>query len=237
MTAFVGATLFQIGAVLVVIEATNENQAGCFGWELERALSEKKSSGYRPKREACTHHHHNRKSFVSNDADDRSTPPNGARRWEWWPTWNELRNHYFHELGFIVRSPVKSVLSFGLFREEDSSDPKQCTRTNGSFLGLIYPVCRRHYFLYLCDPRPARGLRSPPTRCALGCLLAHLPRRWRYFHYLGNSLPPGSPAKLVHAPATSHRLARRCLESHWRCGLDIIGVVGILLEKLVWVSE
>ena len=102
VTAFVGATLFQIGAVLVVIEATNENQAGCFGWEMEHALGDKNSSRYRPKLEACTHHHHDRKSFVSNQSSDPSNPPDRARRWEWWPTWLELHSHYIHELGFLA---------------------------------------------------------------------------------------------------------------------------------------
>ena len=31
VSAFVGATIFEIGSVLLIIEAVNENQAGCFG--------------------------------------------------------------------------------------------------------------------------------------------------------------------------------------------------------------
>ena len=31
VSAFVGATIFEIGSVLLMIEALNENQAGCFG--------------------------------------------------------------------------------------------------------------------------------------------------------------------------------------------------------------
>ena len=25
-----------------------------------------------------------------------------ARKWTWWPTWYELRTHYFKELGFLA---------------------------------------------------------------------------------------------------------------------------------------
>ncbi len=31
VSAFVGATIFEVGSVLLMIEAVNENQAGCFG--------------------------------------------------------------------------------------------------------------------------------------------------------------------------------------------------------------
>ena len=31
VSAFVGATIFEIGSILLLIEAVNENQAGCFG--------------------------------------------------------------------------------------------------------------------------------------------------------------------------------------------------------------
>ena len=31
VSAFVGATIFEIGSVLLMLEAVNENQAGCFG--------------------------------------------------------------------------------------------------------------------------------------------------------------------------------------------------------------
>ena len=26
---------------------------------------------------------------------------NQQRKWQWWPSWYELRTHYFHELGFL----------------------------------------------------------------------------------------------------------------------------------------
>ena len=86
VTAFVGATLFQIGAILLVVEATNENQTGCFGWALEQRLShheEEDSSGktmkYTFNPDSCTHHHHNTHSLVK---QPKSAAPQG-RKWEW----------------------------------------------------------------------------------------------------------------------------------------------------------
>ena len=112
VTAFVGGTLFTIGAVLLVVEATNENQTGCFGWELEQVFSEHthpkdgedassspRNLSYRPKRWACKHAHcpvHSRSPFKGGPH-----AKNQARKWEWWPTWHELRTHYFHEIGFL----------------------------------------------------------------------------------------------------------------------------------------
>ena len=37
ITAFVGATIFEIGSVLLMIEAVNENRAGCFGTQTTRS--------------------------------------------------------------------------------------------------------------------------------------------------------------------------------------------------------
>jgi hypothetical protein len=106
VTSFVGATLFQIGAVLLVVEACNENQTGCFGWALEQAFShdseaEGSSNGTPTTKptEQCDHHH-------VHGLHKRSTVelqhPNAGRTWEWWPTWHELTTHYFHEIGFLA---------------------------------------------------------------------------------------------------------------------------------------
>lgn len=62
ITAFIGATVFEIGSVLLMIEAVNENRSDCFGWALEEALE---SGGLVRVRSAeCSHHHKNRKNFV-----------------------------------------------------------------------------------------------------------------------------------------------------------------------------
>ena len=107
VTAFVGGTLFTIGAVFLMIEATNENQTGCFGWELEQVISEhthhhddtekscSATAAYRPERKVCDHLHSPHTPFLKGAA---GTKP--ARKWTWWPTWHELRTHYFREIGF-----------------------------------------------------------------------------------------------------------------------------------------
>ena len=102
ITSFIGGTLFEIGAVFLVIEATNENQTGCFGWELEHVVSEHEKSGkasvrYKPEKNACGHHHCGNRGFSRGALGSEGS----QRRWEWWPTWHELRTHYLREIGFL----------------------------------------------------------------------------------------------------------------------------------------
>ncbi|CAK7567895.1 MAG: hypothetical protein SEPTF4163_005871 [Sporothrix epigloea] len=56
VTAVVGATVFEVGAILGVLEAVNENRADCFGWALESAL-ESGMLSLRPNPEDCKHAH------------------------------------------------------------------------------------------------------------------------------------------------------------------------------------
>src|ERR1700761_1889852 len=106
VTAFVGATLFQIGAVLLIVEAVNENQTGCFGWALEQAFSHdsdqdspKRTATMKPDSKYCDHHH---TSGVHKRSTLHMQHPDTGRKWEWWPTWKELTEHYFHEIGFLA---------------------------------------------------------------------------------------------------------------------------------------
>lgn len=68
VSAFIGATIFEIGSVLLIVEAVNENRAGCFGWALERVIfgnaGDRRHITVRPDKGRCTHHHTNRKNFV-----------------------------------------------------------------------------------------------------------------------------------------------------------------------------
>ncbi|KAK1771032.1 hypothetical protein QBC33DRAFT_511827 [Phialemonium atrogriseum] len=63
-TALVGATIFEIGSVLLMLEAVNENRADCFGWALEEAWEDRRRGGggggwvAHPVRAECRHHHH-----------------------------------------------------------------------------------------------------------------------------------------------------------------------------------
>jgi hypothetical protein len=123
ITAFIGATVFEIGSVLLMFEAVNENRTGCFGWALEKIMTgsgHEHSGKTRLKPEGCNHHHQNTKNFVgkgpnpvevgsSADSDDSGdVAPDkdgeGGRSWQWFPSWYDLRTHYFRELGFLACS-------------------------------------------------------------------------------------------------------------------------------------
>ncbi|KAF2458068.1 hypothetical protein BDY21DRAFT_285362 [Lineolata rhizophorae] len=103
VTAFVGATVFEIGSVLLLLEAINENRTGCFGWALERVLSgdHVENGGTMrclPEKTACHHHHLNRRNLMK--ANDQS--PKKRRTWLWWPSWSDLRTHFLHQIGFLA---------------------------------------------------------------------------------------------------------------------------------------
>jgi len=120
VTAFIGATIFEIGSVLLMLEAINENREGCFGWAVEKVYNEYFSGtknhhggGWKivPDEKSCTHHHRNKKNLVgkphnipqtSNDADSEKQTTGTNKSWIWCPSWVELKTHYFHELGFIA---------------------------------------------------------------------------------------------------------------------------------------
>lgn len=128
ITAFIGATIFEIGSVLLMIEAVNENRADCFGWAVGEALEHhdhEKGTEFQLKPSQCNHHHANHHNFVggisdetprssgSSDGTDASPAPKSKEAatrqgkqasWIWWPTWTELRLHYLREIGFIACS-------------------------------------------------------------------------------------------------------------------------------------
>jgi hypothetical protein len=63
VTAMIGATIFVVGSVLLMIEAVNENRTECFGWALEEALEERGMIRVRPM-DVCAHHHKNKGNLV-----------------------------------------------------------------------------------------------------------------------------------------------------------------------------
>ncbi|KAI7262942.1 hypothetical protein KC345_g9282 [Hortaea werneckii] len=133
ITAFIGATVFEIGSVLLMLEAVNADRTGCFGWAVERYYdgtfrghgsddcSERGVVRLVP--HACGHHHANGKDPVGsatptttndNEGDAAAKPLSNAasssdRSWTWWPSMQELRTHYTHDIGFIACS----ALTFG----------------------------------------------------------------------------------------------------------------------------
>lgn len=115
VTAFIGATLFQIGAILLIVEACNENQTGCFGWALEQAFSHGSSSENNDSSQdgangtqhqslwskAVQNCHHHHTHGIHDSSKVALQHPTAGRKWEWWPTLHELRTHYLHEIGFL----------------------------------------------------------------------------------------------------------------------------------------
>ncbi|KAL2374709.1 integral membrane protein, variant [Blastomyces gilchristii SLH14081] len=119
VSAFVGATIFEVGSILLVLEAINIHDTGCFGWALEHVLSEKGESLLRiyPDPKNCTHHHVNKRNLVGRGGretpsiDDSSgelaqstTEVPRSPNFKWFPTLRDLRTHYIYELGFLASS-------------------------------------------------------------------------------------------------------------------------------------
>ncbi|KAF1987223.1 integral membrane protein [Aulographum hederae CBS 113979] len=114
ITAFIGATIFEVGSILLILESYNENRTGCFGWAVEHALDEHGHEvGSVPKilPNNCTHHHLNRKNLVGKGVEDHekhngkessSSPNNNRKSWVWYPSWEDLRTHYMYEIGFLA---------------------------------------------------------------------------------------------------------------------------------------
>ncbi|KAJ0120060.1 hypothetical protein J7T55_000913 [Diaporthe amygdali] len=124
VSAVVGATIFEVGSVLLMLEAVNENRSDCFGWALEEALGHGGAEGrlvLRREKSRCNHHHRDKRAFLTGtgvdgsdgnmDAGEQGDASSGqdeggsttaGRRWTWWPSWYELRTHYFREIGFLA---------------------------------------------------------------------------------------------------------------------------------------
>lgn len=114
VSAFVGATVFQIGGILLLLEAVNENREGCFGWTVEQIYQEHHGQNrpnvvyrFKPNLGACRHHHHNKKSLLGtpqsaaaspmrSDAESQVSGSKSQRSWSWCPSWYELKKHYIH---------------------------------------------------------------------------------------------------------------------------------------------
>jgi len=122
VTAFIGATVFELGSVLLMLEAINENRTACFGWAVEQVYDSEFGGGghkhssekggilrIRPDKKRCHHHHQNRKNFVGKPQETANTPSgtsaNGSKTdksWVWWPSSYDLRTKYIHDLGFLA---------------------------------------------------------------------------------------------------------------------------------------
>lgn len=98
VSAFVGATLFELGALLLMIEAFNADRLGCFGWELERFSDPEQSREMiriRPDLQNCIHHHRDKsRLFGIRNADESG--------WHWLPSWHTFRTQCLKESGFLA---------------------------------------------------------------------------------------------------------------------------------------
>ena len=134
ITAFIGATVFEVGSILLMLEAVNENREGCFGWAVQRILDNPTGAWEVVADDSsCQHHHQNRRNLVgkprsrgiNKDPEDSAEPMNSddsgvqhdndaspiasdqissRKSWTWFPTWYDLRTHYIYELGFLACS-------------------------------------------------------------------------------------------------------------------------------------
>ncbi|KIX03089.1 uncharacterized protein Z518_06639 [Rhinocladiella mackenziei CBS 650.93] len=114
ITAFVGAIIFfETGSILLVLEAINANNPGCFGWAVEQVLDHENGGKSKVRvtanRHHCRHHHQNRHNFVGKSSPStvpevQSAGPDAqnGQSWQWFPSWHDLHTHYLHELGFLA---------------------------------------------------------------------------------------------------------------------------------------
>ncbi|KAF1813037.1 hypothetical protein P152DRAFT_366880, partial [Eremomyces bilateralis CBS 781.70] len=110
VTAFIGATIFEIGSILLILEALNENRDGCFGWAVHEALDEA-ARPVEPAIEHCIHHHQKTWNIFRKKAGRSRSVEEGRKEtgkpadnlvWIWSPSWYDLKKHFFHEIGFVA---------------------------------------------------------------------------------------------------------------------------------------
>ncbi|KAK2770941.1 hypothetical protein FQN53_005283 [Emmonsiellopsis sp. PD_33] len=118
ISAFVGATIFEVGSFFLILEAINKHSTGCFGWAVERVMTEAGEDLVRFHSDptSCSHHHTNKKNLVgrsktmgnaSNASGELGLAETEEKRgasppFRWVPTMADLRTHYIYELGFLA---------------------------------------------------------------------------------------------------------------------------------------
>lgn len=220
ITACLGATIFEVGAALAMLEAVNENRTDCFGWALEQVVDDglKVAKGH----PECTHHHRYRRSLFGRrsrsvnggtkrggakgdleasdegtEVDGEGSDPRNKRTWSWWPSWYELRTHYFRELGFLACfSQMIGATIFWI---------SGIVGVPSILGGLSTPVENGIYWV----PQVSyAGVPNVPFRLAdalLGC--------WRlWLHHFKLLVHGGDTGQLVATRVQSVRLAHRLLE-------------------------
>ncbi|KAF2500475.1 integral membrane protein, partial [Lophium mytilinum] len=103
ITAFIGATIFEIGSILLLFESINESRTGCFGWAVSQAL-EDHTLQFHPSGKTCVHHHSNKRNLVgrSTTSSSHSGTTDSDKAWTWWPSTHDFVTHHLHSLGFLA---------------------------------------------------------------------------------------------------------------------------------------
>ena len=128
VTAFIGATLFQIGAVLLFFESYNDRAETQFGGAMEHLFVDRlkvarRSRTHRPKhfeaekpKQLLKHFQaENPKQPTPENGDPKQLSPSSSqedsnvpsdtfteRTWQWLPSWHDFTTHYIYEIGFLA---------------------------------------------------------------------------------------------------------------------------------------
>jgi len=83
ITAFIGATVFEIGSVFLMLEAMNENRSGCFGWAFEKLIEGQEGGTIRvrPDKGSCSHHHNNKRNLLGKSDGESINMRNWGHIW------------------------------------------------------------------------------------------------------------------------------------------------------------
>lgn len=268
VTAMVGATIFVAGSVLLMLEAVNENRSECFGWALEGALGRgEEDLVLRRDESGCRHHHRERRSFLTGksvadvydddddakgfvegkgregggDSEEGGAPSDkGRRRWTWWPSWYELRTHYFHDIGFLAC--LSQMIGATIFWMAGFTSLPQ-------ILGaLTVPATNGTYWLpqVSCHLSAGQSPSPPPNQIKIACG-SFAPQgvctrdfytdtsdqgRWRHrFHRFFLTLHARDATKLVHPLTHDPGLAHWFLEPDWGHRLYLVRCPGFRQQQ------
>ncbi|OAA55409.1 integral membrane protein [Cordyceps fumosorosea ARSEF 2679] len=129
IVSFVGATLFQVGAVLLMLESWNDRAETKFGGAVEAFFGERFSFRRGARRGRVSHDKDEEGSGAGLGGDEESGPaagppvpartegeargrrggagdPFGEREWQWLPSWHDVRTHYIYEIGFLASATM-----------------------------------------------------------------------------------------------------------------------------------
>lgn len=95
-TAWVGATIFEVGSVCGMWEAWNRDDVADFGWGVERALKGK--HGRTQETVINGKENIDKENGVGEDAPEKSPVNKPQKQWKWWSS----DGKYWREIGFLA---------------------------------------------------------------------------------------------------------------------------------------